>query len=258
MADSMETADATGPEAINTQDYPGWESDPLGQALLAYQTGQTDARILTWSDLEGYDYLPAQVLMREEKAMPLLEQHALGHCGRKVLELGAGAGSHALALQARGCAVLALDHSPGAVRVMEKRGVREVLLADLWHFEGRDFDTVLALMNGSGLAGDLPGFSRLLSKVISWLSPGGSFLLDSANLLPLFTDVPGGQYLDLTRNYYGETVYRMKFGKARSQAFGWLFLDFDTMAGLAEKAGFSATCLYRGSEDEFLAQLTLL
>lgn len=242
---------------MNTPDYPGWQHDPLGQALLAYQKGQTEARILTWSDLDGYDYLPAAVLMRNPSAMPLLEQLALKHCGRRVLELGAGAGSHALALQDRGCSVLALDHSPGAVRVMQQRGVHEVQCADLWHYEGQDFDTVLALMNGSGLAGDLPGFSRLLIKVRSWLRPGGSFLLDSADLLPLFTDVPGGQYVDLTRNYYGETVYRMKFGKARSQAFGWLFLDFDTMAGLAEKAGFSATCLYRGDEDQFLAELLL-
>ena len=258
MAKRGEGSGAAGPEAFNTRDYAGWESDPLGQVLLAYQSGQTTARIMTWSDLEGYDYLPASVLMRATHNMPLLEQRALEHCGRRVLELGAGAGSHALALQARGCSVAALDHSAGAVRVMQQRGVHETVLADLWQYEARDFDTVLALMNGSGLAGDLPGFSRLLAKVRSWLRPGGNFLLDSADLLPLFTDVPGGQYLDLTRNYYGETVYRMKFGKARSQAFGWLFLDFDTMAALAEKAGFRATCLFQGSEDEFLAELTLV
>jgi SAM-dependent methyltransferase len=188
--------------------------------------------------------------------MPELERIALDHCFGRVLEIGAGAGSHALALQERGLSVTALDTSSGAVEVMRKRGVRRVLSRDWVDYRGRSYDTVLSLMNGAGLAGDLAGLPLLLKRMWGWLKPGGQCLLDSADVLYLFTDQPGVQYFDLSKHYYGEAVYRMKYQNLRSQAFGWLFVDFERLAGAARRQGFQADCLYRDSEDAYLARLT--
>jgi SAM-dependent methyltransferase len=238
--------------------YPEWKKDPLGQALLAYQAGNADAKILTWSDLEGYDYLPGNILFRSREGMSYLEQLALDSARGKVLDLGAGAGSHSLELQKRSLDVTALDYSAGAAQVMKMRGVQQIVQQDLWQFNHSGFDTVLALMNGIGLAGDLPGLTPFLKKVKSWLIPGGQFILDSADLIYLFTDVPGGQYVDLSKNYYGESIYRMKYGEARSEAFGWLFVDFATLAEVGHALGFHAECLHYGEEYEFLARLTAI
>ncbi len=242
---------------MNSPDYPGWNSDPLGQALLAYLAGHLDARILTWSDLEGYDYLPASLLFRGIAEMPELEILALNQCRGRVLDLGAGAGSHALELQSRGYSVVALDHSAGAVSVMRKRGVSYVVKENLWHFQGAGFDTILALMNGSGLAGDLPGLELILKKAREWLAPGGKFLLDSADMSYLYDGSTVDRAENPEKGYYGETIYRMKFGDARSEAFGWLFTDFNTLARVAEKAGFTATQLFQGAEHEYLACLSV-
>jgi SAM-dependent methyltransferase len=230
-------------------------SDPLGQALLDYWSGQLEARVLTWSDLEGYDYLPAAYLFRKPQDMPELERIALEHCRGRVLEIGAGAGSHALALQENGLQVTALDASPGAAEVMRKRGLKHVLCGDWDAHRGRAYDTVLSLMNGAGLAGDMAGLPRFLRRIRGWLRPGGQCLLDSADLLYLFSDQPGVQYMDLSKNYYGEAVYRMKYKGHCSQAFGWLFVDYERLARAAQRQGFEAECLYRDSEDAYLARL---
>ncbi len=240
----------------HTKDYPQWKRDPLGQALLAYLNGVHDARVLTWSDVEGYDYLPSSYLFREFEEMPELERFALDQCRGRVLELGAGAGSHSLVLQKRGLVVTSLDHSPGAIRTMEARGLREPIQGDWQSFDQGGYDTVLSLMNGLGLAADLWGISDLLAKVSTWLNPGGQFLADSSDLLGLFTDQPGGQYIDLSKNYYGECIYRMKYGRASCEAFGWLFIGFDILKEQAVQSGFDCEMIFEGQEGHYLARLT--
>jgi SAM-dependent methyltransferase len=242
---------------LHDRSYAGWDQDPLGQALLAYRAGRRDAAVATWSDLEGWDRLPCSRLFRAGAALPLLERRALALCRGRVLDLGAGAGGHALALHRRGLDVAAMDHSPGACRVMRARGLRVVTPGD-WRGdepEGGPFDTVLALMNGLGLAGSLAELPRFLGRLAGWLRPGGQVLLDSADLIYLFT-VEGGHYQDLRKDHYGEVTYRMRYGRARTGDFGWLFLDPDTLTREARAAGWRAEIVHRGRFHDYLARLT--
>src|ERR1700678_1294465 len=54
-----------------------------------------------------------------------LDVTAVDKCAGRVLDIGAGAGRAALAVQDLGLDVLALDTSPGAIRVCQRRGVRD-------------------------------------------------------------------------------------------------------------------------------------
>lgn len=54
--------------------------------------------------------------------MPELEQIALQMAEGNTLDVGAGSGCHALALQEMGKEVCAIDISPRSVEVMEKEG----------------------------------------------------------------------------------------------------------------------------------------
>ena len=98
--------------------------DPLGQAVADfYRTGRR-RRIKVHSSITSPDTIPVEYLFRAYDDWPAREQLALTHCYGHVLDAGAGAGAHSLALQQRGLAVTAIDTSPGAVATMQARGVR--------------------------------------------------------------------------------------------------------------------------------------
>ena len=128
--------------------------DPLGQAMLAYYRGQLGAEITVLSNIAEDDFISAAYLFRNVDAMPDWETKALDACEGSGLDIGAGAGSHALALEAKGHEVVAMDISPGAVEVMQLRGVQQPLHANIWQYTERKFDTLLMLMNRIVLVGD--------------------------------------------------------------------------------------------------------
>ena len=74
--------------------------DVFGNALLDYWNGIATENILTYSNLEDTDEIPLEYLFRDYKQMPALEKKALKNCKGAILDLGAGAGSHALYLTA--------------------------------------------------------------------------------------------------------------------------------------------------------------
>ena len=97
--------------------------DPIGQAILDYAQFKKPFDIIVSSDLCDDDIIPIEVLFRNEAEMPELELTALDLCRGHVLDIGAGAGVHAIALQDRGHKVSAIDVSAGAVAYMSQNGI---------------------------------------------------------------------------------------------------------------------------------------
>src|ERR1035437_6027899 len=115
------------------------------------------------------DELPVPYLFRTFEEMPELEQKALTMAKGKILDVGAGAGCHSRALQKMGKTVSAIDISPGAVEVMQKSGVLSARHSDFFALEDEQYDTILFLMNGAGVAGtvdNLPVFFEKLKTVL--------------------------------------------------------------------------------------------
>src|SRR6478736_2949841 len=106
------------------------QSDILGQALCDYHFRRPASRLWVYDSFGPRVEMKVPVYFRDWEEMPLLEQIALTECRGRVLDIGAGAGSHALELQRRGLDVVALDQSAGAVKVMEDRGVQKPVLGD--------------------------------------------------------------------------------------------------------------------------------
>lgn len=76
--------------------------------------------------------------------------------GRRVLDIGAGAGRGALRLQSQGVDVVALDVSPGCVEVCRRRGVENTFLGtieELSNAQPERLDSLVALGNNLGLIG---------------------------------------------------------------------------------------------------------
>lgn len=195
--------------------------------------------------------MPLRVYFRSLAQMPDLERIALEACRGHVLDIGAGAGSHALALQQRGFRVAALDCSPGATAVMRDRGIRQVVMADVFTYESDRYDTLLLLMNGLGIAGDLQGLLQLLTHSHKLLQPGGQILADSSDLEYLYDETTPKP----TDRYYGIINCRYEYKGQFTPWFNWLYVDQATLRDVAARAGFSMDVVFAQEDGQYLALL---
>ena len=231
--------------------------DPMGQAIRDYfETGHA-GRLRVFSPQFDEDELPVAALFRTEERMPKLERTALDLCRGRVLDVGAGAGCHSLALQRRGLDVTAIDISPLSVEVMRCCGVKSAMAADLFDetFPGC-YDTVLMLMNGSGIIGQLERMPLFFHRMKQLLAAGGQVLMDSSDLRYVFENEDGSWDIDLNAGYYGELEYQMQYQKVKGEPFDWLYVDFDTLAFHAQANGFRAELMEEGGHYDYLARLS--
>jgi len=234
--------------------------DIFGDALLDYWQYKISLNIITHSSLEEQDIIPVDYLFRSYQKMPELEQKALGFCKGSVLDIGAGAGSHSLHLQEKGYKVTALDLSKGAVKVCELRGIKWVIQQDIHTFASHSYDTLLLLMNGTGLAGTLKGLGPFLDRLKPLLNKRGQILIEGTDILYMYESDrdDGGYWIPEHMAYYGETSFTMSYKGKTSDSFPWLYLDFNTLARAADYHGFDCKLVYEGPSDNYLAKLTLL
>lgn len=224
--------------------------DLLGQAVYDHYHGHTINKLWIYNQYGPREEMPVAAYFREEDNMPDLEWLALNECRGRILDIGAGAGSHALALQQRGADITALDISPLLVEVMQGRGVEKVIKADIYKYTGAAYDTLLLLMNGIGLAGTPDNLKVLLKHFKELLSPGGQVLFDSSDVGYLYDDDKP------TGHYYGEIAYRYSYNKVKTEWFNWLYVDEHTMKHIAEECGFVMTVLLEDEYGQYLARLT--
>ena len=230
--------------------------DPMGAAIADYFTKGRAAKLRVFSSQFEEDEIPAEQLFRTFDEMPELEQEALRLASGKILDCGAGSGCHALALQEMGKDVEAIDISPLSVEVMQKRGVRQVYQINL--FDGnylQKFDTILMLMNGSGIIGKLENMGTFFAKMKQLLNPGGCIYMDSSDLRYLFEDEDGSFLIDLAGGYYGEIDFRMQYKQVKGDTFDWLYIDFQTLSYYASENGFRAELVKEGEHYDYLACL---
>ena len=226
-------------------------NDVLGKAVYDHYTGNTKNKLWIYNQYGRREAMPVSTYFRAEDDMPDLEWLALNECRGSVLDIGAGAGSHALALQNRNIDVTALDISPSLVDVMHSRGVKHKVEANIYAYSASTYDTLLFLMNGIGLAGTLPQLALLLVHCKKLMNPGGQILFDSSDVAYLFADEKP------TDHYYGEIAYQYGYEKVKSDWFNWLYVDEHTMKSLAHKIGFKMDVLLEDEFGQYLARLTL-
>ena len=231
--------------------------DPMGQAIRDYYETGRAGRLRVFSPQFEEDEMPVAMSFRTEAEMPPLERKALELCRGRVLDVGAGAGCHSLALQERGMEVTAIDISKLSVDVMLRRGVKEASVADLFDesFAGC-YDTVLMLMNGSGIIGRLERMPLFFRRMKRLLAPGGQVLMDSSDLRYIYEDEDGAMDIDLNAGYYGELDFQMQYKKVKGEPFRWLYVDSDTLAGYARENGFRAELVAKGGHYDYLARLS--
>ncbi len=230
----------------------------MGAAIADYFNKGRAAKLRVFSSQFEEDEIPVGQLFRTFDEMPLLEQKALCLAQGKILDCGAGSGCHALVLQDMGKDVEAIDISPLSVEVMQKRGVCQAYQINLFDENYlQKFDTILMLMNGSGIIGKLENMGVFFSKMKQLLNPGGCIYMDSSDLRYLFEDEDGSFLVNLAAGYYGEIDFRMQYKQIKGEPFDWLYVDFQTLSYYAAENGFKAEMIEEGEHYDYLACLKL-
>jgi SAM-dependent methyltransferase len=143
----MGRADRTAPSAIDLD-----PADTFGRALIDALDG-AEPRLTVERDDGWRDEYGAALYLTGAEAWAPATRRALEAVQGRVLDLGAGAGRHAGVLARRGCDVVAVDISAGAVEACRRRGLHAVrgAIGEPGLLAGERFDAVLLLGHNLGL-----------------------------------------------------------------------------------------------------------
>ena len=231
--------------------------DLMGRAIWDYFYQENPEDLQTETSISELDDLPVSYLFRNYKEMNALEQKALDLSFGKVLDVGAGAGSHSLYLQnKRNLDVAALDISPKSIEICKARGVKNAVCEDFLKFSDSKFDTILLLMNGTGIFQSLKNLDQYLQKLKNLISENGQILLDSTDILYMYDQDDDGGVLVPATGYYGELDYYIHYKGESELPMKWLYLDFNTLKNAAIANGFKIQKI-KQLDDSYLAKLTV-
>lgn len=231
------------------------EKDPMGMAIRDYfKTGKASRLKVLSPDFDD-DEIPVPTLFRSFQEMPPLERKALELAQGRILDVGAGSGCHSLALQEMGKTVEAVDISPLSVETMRERGVKIVRQEDFFQLHGEPYDTILMLMNGSGIVGRIEKLPEFFNHIRTLLAPDGCLYMDSSDLRYLYEEEDGSFMIDLNDDYYGELEFQMQYKNVKGDLFPWLYIDFNTLQMYAEENGFHAEMVHEGDHYDYLAKI---
>ena len=231
--------------------------DLFGKAILDFQTNNSPEDLVTETNISEADEMSVAYLFRNYNDMPKLEKEAMQLSKGKILDVGCGAGNHSLYLQEKGFEVTAIDISENAIKACKLRGVQNAQVQNLLALEEDKFDTILLLMNGTGIFGTLSETSKYLQKLKSLLSPNGQILIDSSDIIYMFDENDDGCFSVPADHYYGELIFTISYKGETDEPFTWLYLDYNTLQNAAYANGFQCELILEGEHFDYLARLTL-
>ncbi|CAC9973300.1 class I SAM-dependent methyltransferase [Flavobacterium panici] len=233
--------------------------DLFGKAMYDFQTNNSPEDIITETSISEEDEMSVEYLFRSYDEMPKIEQKALQLATGKTLDVGCGAGSHSLSLQNdRNLEVISIDISEKAIETCKLRGLKNAKVENILDFEGEKFDTIILLMNGTGIFGKLENCNTYLSKLKSLLNLGGQILIDSSDIIYMFDeDEDGGKWIPSETEYYGELTFTISYKGEKEDTFDWLYLDYNTLQNAAIANGLKCELVTEGDHYDYLARLSI-
>ncbi|ENA1802645.1 class I SAM-dependent methyltransferase [Flavobacterium psychrophilum] len=230
--------------------------DLFGKAILDYQTNNLPEDLVTETSISEADQMSVSYLFRSYAEMPTLEQKALQLAKGNILDVGCGAGSHSLSLQnERNLTVTPIDISEKAIEACQLRGLKNARVQNVLALENEKFDTIILLMNGTGIFETLTKTKKYLQKLKSLLNPDGQILIDSSDIIYMFEDNEDGSYLIPADGYYGELTFTIQYKGETEKTFPWLYLDYNTLQNAANANGLQCELILEGTHYDYLARL---
>ncbi len=240
--------------------------DLFGKAILDFQTNNSPEDLVTETNISEADDMSLAYLFRNYNDMPKLEKEAMQLSKGKILDVGCGGGSHSLFLQEKGFDVTAIDISANVIKACKLRGVQNARVQNLLEVSTdtseselakQKFDTILLLMNGTGIFGTLSETSKYLQKLKSLLNPNGQILIDSSDIIYMYDENENGSFSVPADQYYGELIFTISYKGETDKPFPWLYLDYNTLQNAAYANGLQCELILEGEHFDYLARLTL-
>lgn len=220
------------------------EEDAVGQAIWAFQKGNKSFEVIERED--GYiDVTNPRLYFTEFKDWMADEKKAIEFAKGRVLDVGCGAGRHALYLQKKGFEVLGIDRSPLAVKIAKQRGVKGVEMMPIKSisFKPNSFDTIMMMGGNFALLGDVKTAQRMLRRFHKITSKEGLIIASAVDVYPPTKDRPEHlEYHNFNRQrgrLPGQWRIRIRFRKYATKWFDLLNVSKDEMQDLLKDTGWA-------------------
>ena len=172
---------------------------------------------------------------------PTHQQQSVEFVAGRVLDLGCGAGRHALHLQQQGFEVVGLDVSPLAVEICRQRGLTNVQVRPVTQISANlgHFDTILMLGNNFGLAANPKRAKWLLRRLHTMTSPQARIIAESNDIYAT-TDPDHLAYHAYNRQRQrmpGQIRLRVRYKKYATPWFDYLMVSQAEMTEVLADTG---------------------
>ena len=218
---------------------------------IAYEVVERDDGFVAVGDAVRYFAGPA--------GWTYADRWACERVAGRILDVGCGAGRHALHLTRGGHEVLGVDASPGAVDVATRRGVTaQAGTAERLPPDVGTFGTILLLGNNLGLLGGVEHARTVLTELAAAAGTGGRLL--GTGLDPYrTTDAATLAYHRWNRErgrLAGQVRMRVREGRLATEWFDYLFASPAELADILRPTPWRLHHLYRAGPT-YAVHLTL-
>jgi SAM-dependent methyltransferase len=231
--------------------------DAFGRAMYDYYHGLEVEEVIERDDGYVDVSLGPRSYLSEYDDWPRHIQKAMRYTSGRVLDIGCGAGRHALYLQDKGLDVLGIDTSPMALKVCEERGLKKTRLMDITQLNRRfgTFDTMLMLGNNFGLFASVKRARWLLRRFRAMTSPDARLIAESMDVYA--TERPEHlEYHERNRRrgrMPGQVRIRARYRRYRTPWFDYLIVSKEEMAMILEGTGWSIARTFEGRGGAYVA-----
>jgi SAM-dependent methyltransferase len=231
-----------------------WQ-DAFGHEVYDYYKGKGGYEIIERDDGFFSTGLGPQLYFSRKEDWPELDQKAITYVTGRVLDLGCGAGRHALYLQEKGFDVVGIDNSPRAIEVCRARGLQHAQVLPMTRItrELGLFDTIL--MFGFGLVGNVKRARWFLRRLYGITSETGRIIAHARD--PYQTDLPEHlEYHERNRKkgkMPGEARIRVRYKKYVTPWIDFLMVSQDEMQLILEDTPWKATSFIDGQHGNYAA-----
>ena len=234
--------------------------DAFGHEILDYHRGRGGYEIIERDDgLFSLSTGPALYFLEHDR-WPEEEREAIAYARDRVLDIGCGAGRHALYLQDKGLDVVGIDPSALAVQVCLERGLRDAQVLSLTQASRPRlgvFDTILMLGNNFCLVGNPKRARWFLRRAHRMTADAGRILAGTRD--PRLTEMP--EHLEYhERNVVqgrlpGQARVRVRYKRHVSPWIGFLMVSREELETLLEGTGWKIAHIADAGNGPYVAIL---